>query len=128
MGQSFTATQDYVANKRVGFYKVNVFSIFMIYLAFSKFGHLRIGGQSVLSLKPFHGLRCYLVGWELIVVLEYFRTSLSFLSPPWQKAELPKQPGGYEIHLLHWGFHAWAVYAGRLSLAFYFIPVACHFI
>jgi choline/glycine/proline betaine transport protein len=35
--EAFTATQNFVANK-VGFYIKCNFSIFMIYLAFSKFG------------------------------------------------------------------------------------------
>jgi hypothetical protein len=60
---------------------------------FSKFGHLRMEDKvRNLNLKPFPGLRCYLVEWELIVVLEYFRTSLSFSVHQWQKEELLKQP------------------------------------
>jgi choline/glycine/proline betaine transport protein len=42
--RGFTATQNFVANKGWFFIlSVNIFLIFMIYLAFSKFGQLRIG-------------------------------------------------------------------------------------
>jgi choline/glycine/proline betaine transport protein len=43
--RGFTATQNFVANKAGWFFilSVNIFLIFMIYLAFSKFGQLRIG-------------------------------------------------------------------------------------
>jgi choline/glycine/proline betaine transport protein len=44
--EAFTATQNFVANKGVVFIlSVNIFLIFMIYLAFSKFGQLRIGAK-----------------------------------------------------------------------------------
>ena len=44
----FTTTQEFVANKAGWFFilSINIFLIFMIYLALSKFGHLRIGGQN----------------------------------------------------------------------------------
>ena len=44
----FTATQDFVANNAGWFFilSVNIFLIFMVYLAFSQFGQLRIGGQN----------------------------------------------------------------------------------
>jgi choline/glycine/proline betaine transport protein len=42
--EAFTATQNF-ANKAVFILSVNIFLIFMIYLAFSKFGQLRIGAK-----------------------------------------------------------------------------------
>jgi choline/glycine/proline betaine transport protein len=71
--------------RRVGFIlSVNIFLIFMIYLAFSKFGQLRIGGQSLsLNLKHFLGLQCYSVReWGLLLFWSISEPIYHFLSPP----------------------------------------------
>jgi hypothetical protein len=61
----------------------------MIYLAFSKFGQLRISAKP--EFKTPLGLQCYSVReWGLIVVLEYFRAYLSLVRQ-WPKEELLKQ-------------------------------------
>jgi hypothetical protein len=65
--------------RRVGFIlSVNIFLIFMIYLAFSKFGQLRIGTALSLNLNFLvcNVIQCGNGDW--IVVLEYFRAYLSF--------------------------------------------------
>jgi hypothetical protein len=66
--------------RRVVFYiKCKYFLIFMIYLAFSKFGQLRIEAKRQPEFKTFLGLQCYSVrNGDWIVVLEYFRAYLSF--------------------------------------------------
>jgi choline/glycine/proline betaine transport protein len=124
--QVFTATQDYVANKAGWFFilSVNVFLIFMIYLAFSKFGHLRIGGQSA---KPeFKTISWFAMLFSAGMGIGLLFWSISepvyhFLSPPMAEggtAEAAKEAMKYTF--LHWGFHAWAVYAlVGLSLAYF---------
>jgi choline/glycine/proline betaine transport protein len=124
--QVFAATQDYVANKAGWFFilSVNVFLIFMIYLAFSKFGYLRIGGQNA---KPeFKTLSWFAMLFSAGMGIGLLFWSISepvyhFLSPPMAEggtAEAAKE--AMKFTFLHWGFHAWAVYAlVGLSLAYF---------
>jgi len=124
--QFFTAIQNVVADKAGWFFilSVNVFLIFMIYLAFSKFGHLRIGGQSA---KPeFKTLSWFAMLFSAGMGIGLLFWSISepiyhFLSPPMAAggtAEAAKD--AMKFTFLHWGFHAWAVYAlVGLSLAYF---------
>jgi len=124
--QYFTATQDFVAKKAGWFFilSVNVFLIFMIYLAFSKFGQIRIGGQSA---KPeFKTLSWFAMLFSAGMGIGLLFWSISepiyhFLSPPMAEggtAEAAKE--AMKFTFLHWGFHAWAVYAlVGLSLAYF---------
>jgi choline/glycine/proline betaine transport protein len=55
----------------------------------------------------------------LIVVLEYFR-AYHFLSPPMAGGTAEAAKEAMKFTFLHWGFHAWAVYAlVGLSLAYF---------
>lgn len=124
--QFFTTIQNFVADKAGWFFilSVNVFLIFMIYLAFSKFGHLRIGGQSA---KPeFKTLSWFAMLFSAGMGIGLLFWSISepiyhFLSPPIVQggtAEAAKD--AMKFTFLHWGFHAWAVYAlVGLSLAYF---------
>ncbi|MCF4102517.1 BCCT family transporter [Gillisia sp. M10.2A] len=124
--QYFTATQDFVANKAGWFFvlSVNIFLIFMVYLALSKFGNLKIGGQSA---KPeFKTLSWFAMLFSAGMGIGLLFWSISepiyhFLSPPMaegQTAEAAKE--AMKFTFLHWGFHAWAVYAlVGLSLAYF---------
>jgi len=124
--QYFTATQDFVANKAGWFFilSVNVFLIFMIYLAFSKFGQLRIGGQS--AIPEFKTLSWFAMLFSAGMGIGLLFWSISepiyhFMSPPMAEggtAEAAKEAMTFTF--LHWGFHAWAVYAlVGLSLAYF---------
>ncbi|SDW31341.1 BCCT family transporter [Flavobacterium degerlachei] len=122
----FTAIQNFVANKAGWFFilSVNIFLIFMVYLAFSKFGHLRIGGQNA---KPeFKTLSWFAMLFSAGMGIGLLFWSISepvyhFLSPPMAEggsAEAAKE--AMRFTFLHWGFHAWAVYAlVGLSLAYF---------
>jgi choline/glycine/proline betaine transport protein len=124
--EAFTATQDFVANSAGWFFilSVNIFLIFMIYLAFSKFGQLRIGGPSA---KPeFKTLSWFAMLFSAGMGIGLLFWSISepiyhFLSPPMAEggtAEAAKE--AMKFTFLHWGFHAWAVYAlVGLSLAYF---------
>jgi choline/glycine/proline betaine transport protein len=72
---------NFVANKAGWFYiKCKYFLIFMIYLAFSKFGQLRIGQSAKPEFKTFLGLQCYSVGMG--IGLLFSEPIYHFLSPP----------------------------------------------
>jgi choline/glycine/proline betaine transport protein len=122
----FTATQDFVANKAGWFFilSINIFLIFMVYLAFSQFGQLRIGGQNAkpefktmswFAMLFSAGMGIGLLFWSISEPIYHF------LTPPMAEggtAEAAKE--AMKFTFLHWGFHAWAVYAlVGLSLAYF---------
>jgi choline/glycine/proline betaine transport protein len=124
--QHFTEIQDFVANKAGWFFilSVNVFLVFMIYLAFSKYGQIRIGGQTA---KPeFKTLSWFAMLFSAGMGIGLLFWSISepiyhYLSPPMaagETAEAAKE--AMKFTFLHWGFHAWAIYAlVGLSLAYF---------
>lgn len=124
--QVFTAIQNYVANKAGWFFilSINIFLLFMIYLAFSKFGHLRIGGQNA---KPeFKTMSWFAMLFSAGMGIGLLFWSISepvyhFLSPPMATQGTPEAAKeAMKFTFLHWGFHAWAVYAlVGLSLAYF---------
>jgi choline/glycine/proline betaine transport protein len=124
--QHFTEIQSFVANKAGWFFilSVNVFLVFMIYLAFSKYGQIRIGGQTA---KPeFKTLSWFAMLFSAGMGIGLLFWSISepiyhYLSPPMaagETAEAAKE--AMKFTFLHWGFHAWAIYAlVGLSLAYF---------
>lgn len=124
--QYFTKIQAFVANKAGWFFilSVNVFLVFMIYLAFSKFGQIRIGGQN--ARPEFKTLSWFAMLFSAGMGIGLLFWSISepiyhFLSPPMaegETAEAAKE--AMKFTFLHWGFHAWAIYAlVGLSLAYF---------
>ncbi len=124
--QYFTSIQDYVAKKSGWFFvlSANIFLIFMIYLAFSKYGQLRIGGQNAkpefktiswFAMLFSAGMGIGLLFWSISEPIYHF------MSPPMAEggtAEAAKE--AMKFTFLHWGFHAWAIYAlVGLSLAYF---------
>lgn len=122
----FTTIQDFTADNAGWFFilSVNVFLIFMFYLAFSKFGQLRIGGQNAkpefktiswFAMLFSAGMGIGLLFWSISEPIYHF------MSPPMAEggtAEAAKEAMNFTF--LHWGFHAWAVYAlVGLSLAYF---------
>ena len=124
--QHFTEIQAFVANKAGWFFilSVNMFLVFMIYLAFSKYGQIRIGGQTA---KPeFKTLSWFAMLFSAGMGIGLLFWSISepiyhYLSPPMaagETAEAAKE--AMKFTFLHWGFHAWAIYAlVGLSLAYF---------
>ncbi len=122
----FNSVQVFISAKGGWLYilGINIFLFFMIYLAFSKFGQLRIGGEAA---KPeFKTLSWFamLFSAGMGIGLLYFSISeplFHFTSPPLQAGGTPaaaREAMNYTF--LHWGFHPWAVYAlVGLSLAYF---------
>lgn len=122
----FDIIQDFVANNAGWFFvlSVNIFLIFMLYLAFSKFGTLRIGGQNA---KPeFKTLSWFAMLFSAGMGIGLLFWSISepvmhYLNPPLTEGEtaLAAQEA-MNFTFLHWGFHAWGIYAlVGLSLAYF---------
>lgn len=122
----FTDLQDAVAENADWFFilAINLFFVFLIYLAVSKFGRLRIGGQNA---KPeFKTLSWFamLFSAGMGIGLLFFSVGepvMHFNSPPMAEAGTAlAAKEAMNFTFLHWGFHAWAVYAlVGLSLSYF---------
>ncbi len=103
---------------------VQGFLLFCVYLALSRFSHVRIGGAD--ARPDFSRLSWFamLFGAGMGIGLLFYGVAepvLHFLQPP----KIPGETGtaatrAMDITFLHWGFHAWSIYAlVGLSLAFF---------
>jgi choline/glycine/proline betaine transport protein len=122
----FDAIQNFVANNGGWFFVlcVNIFLIFMIYLAFSKFGNIRIGGKdakpefktiSWFAMLFSAGMGIGLLFWSISEPM------MHFMNPPLTEGGTPAAAQeAMNFTFLHWGFHAWGIYAlVGLSLAYF---------
>ncbi|QNH15711.1 high-affinity choline transport [Xanthomonas sp. SS] len=89
---------------------------FMLYLAFGRFGHLRIGGEdaepdfsraSWLSMLFAAGMGIGLVFWGAAEPISHFLKPPEGLAP--QSMEAARASMRYAF--FHWGLHPWAIYA-----------------
>mgnify|MGYP005839772237 FL=1 len=103
---------------------VNVFLIFSIYLAFSKFGDIRLGGKDAkpefstiawFAMLFSAGMGIGIMFWSVAEPIYHF------VSPPIGEGGTTEAASeAMSITFLHWGLHAWAIYAVvALSLAFF---------
>lgn len=128
MEQWFANTQTYIAD-RVGWFfilLVNGLLIFAVYLGFSKFGSIRIGGADAkpefsklgwFSMLFSAGMGIGLLFWSVAEPIFHF-SSNPFLDNPEDKVMAARQAMG--VTFLHWGVHAWALYAiVGVALAFF---------
>ncbi|MCB7481013.1 BCCT family transporter [Christiangramia sediminis] len=103
---------------------INLFLVFLIYLAVGKFGKMRIGGQNA---KPeFKKLSWFamLFSAGMGIGLLFFSVGepvMHFNSPPTAEAgTVAAAKEAMNFTFLHWGFHAWGVYAlVGLSLSYF---------
>jgi len=103
---------------------VNVFLIFVLFLAFSKFGKIRLGGKdaepefktvSWFSMLFSAGMGIGLLFWSVAEPVTHFG------APPNADANtVAAAKEAMNFSFLHWGFHPWAIYAlVGLALAFF---------
>src|SRR6056297_3697594 len=103
---------------------VNIFIGFALYFAFSKFGNIRLGGEEA---KPEFST----AAWFAMLFSAGIGIGLMFFAvaePMWHLLYPPHSEAGsigatrdaMGITFLHWGLHAWAIYAiVALALAFF---------
>ncbi len=122
----FNDIQNFVANNGGWFFVlcVNIFLIFVLYLAFSKFGTIRIGGKdakpefktiSWFAMLFSAGMGIGLLFWSIAEPVTHF------MNPPLTEGGTPAAAQeAMNFTFLHWGFHAWGIYAlVGLSLAYF---------
>jgi choline/glycine/proline betaine transport protein len=103
---------------------VQGFLLFCVYLMLSRFGSIRIGGAEATPDYPWATWFAMLFSAGMGIGLLFYGVAepvMHFQNPP-------QSPGGtieaaaraMDLTFLHWGFHAWAIYAlVALSLAYF---------
>jgi len=126
MAEVFSKTQNGIADSMGWFYilVVNFFLFFMIYLAISRLGRIRLGGKEA---KPdFTRLEWFAMLFSAgmgigILFWSVAEPVFHFLNPaltPEQSQQAAQNALNFAF--LHWGLHAWGIYAlVAMSLAFF---------
>ena len=127
MEKYFSQTQTTVANNTGWFFilVVNVLLLFAIYIGFSKFGKIRLGGKDAkpeFSTKGWYsmlfsaGMGIGLLFWSVAEPILHFTSNP--LTDNADKIEAAKS--AMRITFLHYGVHVWGTYAiVGLALAFF---------
>lgn len=126
MEQVFAAMQDSVSENGRWFFvlAVNLFLVFSLAMAFGKFGDIRLGGQSSepefsraawFSMLFSAGMGIGILFWSV------GEPVLHYVSPPMGTGStVLSAQKSMQYTFLHWGFHAWGIYAVvGMSLAFF---------
>src|SRR5690606_18330053 len=123
---AFESIQDAVASSSGWLYilSVNVFLIFCLYLTFSDYGKIRIVGKepkpefstsSWFAMLFSVGMGIGLLFWSIAEPVSHFQ------NPPLGDAgTVEAAQTAMGVTFLHWGFHAWGIYAlVGLALAYF---------
>jgi len=103
---------------------VNVILLFCIYLGFSRFKNIRLGGPDCNPEFSTWAWLSMLFNAGIGLVLMFYSVAepiMHYSNPPYGEAgTLLAAKNALNISYLHWGFHGWAIYALMgLSIAFF---------
>ena len=122
----FADVQSGVANYADWFFiiSVNIFLLFLIYLAISKYGNMRLGGDNARPEFSTGSWFAMLFSAGMGIGLLFFGVGepvMHFQNPPWAEPETAEAATqAMNFTFLHWGFHPWAIYAlVGLALAYF---------
>ncbi|SHF63953.1 choline/glycine/proline betaine transport protein [Loktanella atrilutea] len=125
-GAVFSGMQDWLANTFgwAMIILVNVMLVAVVYLAFGRFGDIRLGRMDEAPEYSLFAWVAMLFSAGIGIGLIYWGAAeplYHFFAPPVGEAEtVEAAKQAMTISFLHWGFHAWAVYAVvALSLAYF---------
>ncbi|HKJ78672.1 MAG TPA: BCCT family transporter, partial [Prolixibacteraceae bacterium] len=126
MNNVFATIQSAISNLGGWFFVlvVNIFLFFVLYIAFSKYGKIRLGGKKAkpeftniawFAMLFSAGMGIGILFWSVGEPINHF------ISPPSagpRTVEAARE--AMEITFLHWGLHAWGIYAlVGMALAFF---------
>ena len=129
----FGDMRSWITEKFDWFYMIvaNLFVFYCIYVAYSKFGRVRLGGPDA---KPHYGYPAWLamlfaagvgIGLMFFGVLEPVTHTVNTPLGVDPADTATASAVGMSAAIFHWGLHAWAVYAVvGLSLAFFALTAA----
>lgn len=134
MQEIFKTVQTGISNVGGWFFIlcVNIFLIFCFYLAFSKYGRIRLGGQDArpefstgawFAMLFSAGMGIGILFWSVAEPVSHFmsppESALGDIAPE----DIPNRTraaNAMGLTYLHWGMHAWGIYAlVGLALAFF---------
>jgi len=126
MDKIFASIQESISSVGGWFFvlSVNAFLFFVIYIAFSKYGKIRLGGPQSkpefstgawFSMLFSAGMGIGILFWSVGEPINHF------INPPnADPRTIEAARESMEITFLHWGLHAWGIYAlVGMSLAFF---------
>ncbi|WP_051675836.1 BCCT family transporter [Polaromonas glacialis] len=117
----FSGAQSWVVSHFDWFYTsaVTVFLVFLLMVAASRFGDIRLGPDDALPEFNFLSWTAMLFAAGMGIGLMYFGVGeplQHYLKPPTQIGGTPAAAKeALQVTFFHWGFHAWAVY-GTMGL------------
>lgn len=122
----FEQAQEFISDKFGWLYvlAVNIVLLFAIYLAFSKYKDIRIGGPGAKPEFTDFAWLSMLFNAGIGLVLMFYSVAepiMHFSNPPYGEAgTLTAAKNAMNLTYLHWGLHGWGVYAMMgLSIAFF---------
>jgi choline/glycine/proline betaine transport protein len=126
MEEIFSGVQNFISEAFGWLFvlAVNYFLFFILYLAGSKYGRIKLGGQQAVpdfsrgawfAMLFSAGMGIGILFWSVAEPLFHFT------EPPQNTADAAAQAqAAMEFSFLHWGLHAWAVYSlVGMALAFF---------
>ncbi|UCE63768.1 MAG: BCCT family transporter [Nitrospirota bacterium] len=126
MNAVFLLLQSLIAEKAGWFYilSVNVFLILCVYLMFSRFGSIRLGGSNAQPEFTYWGWFAMLFSAGMGIGLVFYSVAepiSHYHQPPFGQSDtIESAQLSMSFTLLHWGFHCWSIYAlVGLALAFF---------
>ncbi|MGD8783843.1 MAG: BCCT family transporter [Thioalkalispiraceae bacterium] len=122
-----TGTQSWIANKTGWFFVLttNLILAFLIYLAFSRFAGVRLGGEDARPDFTRAGWFAMLFSAGMGIGLLFYSVAepmYHMLVPPHgaQSGSVQAAEDAMQTTFLHWGLHAWAIYTMvGLALAYF---------
>jgi choline/glycine/proline betaine transport protein len=126
MNAVFLLLQSLIAEKVGWFYilSVNGFLILCLYLMFSRFGVIRLGGFNAQPEFTYWGWFAMLFSAGMGIGLVFYSVAepiSHYHQPPFGQGDtIESAQLSMSFTLLHWGFHCWSIYAlVGLALAFF---------
>jgi len=126
MAQVFSNIQGAISDGGGWFFilAVNFFLIFVLYIAFSKFGTIKLGGRNAkpefskgawFAMLFSAGMGIGILFWSVGEPMNHF-----FNAPTSEGQTVEAAKVAMELTFLHWGLHAWGIYAlVGMALAFF---------
>ncbi|MFN3579551.1 MAG: BCCT family transporter [Pseudomonas sp.] len=115
-GQAFSSTLAYITTTFGWFYMLAVamFLVFIVLIAFSKWGHIKLGPDHSEPQYSFPAWFAMLFSAGYGIALLFFGVAepvLHYAAPPAGAAEtVDAAKQAMQIAFFHWGFHIWAIY------------------
>ena len=124
--QIFEAIQSFIINKVSWFYilTVNIILGFSIYLIFSKYGKICIGGEKEKPDYTYWSWFSMLFSAGMGIGLVFYSVAepiFHYIAPPYgEGSSIESAKIAMQYTFFHWGLHAWGIYAVlALALAFF---------